>query len=178
MAAQMTRIAPHEDVHDDHVVVHPPTTLRDKGLSRAAMSPLELAEFLERGDKALDALAPSFGDWILGETWRLAESYEVFEAGPRDEAGAKALFIVTHDFRGLAKQFGYPLAAKLSEALGEVLQSPLANVVPAVILRSHVEAICAIVRSGVRDETNPTARAMVDSLASLMAEQWRAAQKV
>jgi len=174
MATPMTRIAPHEDVHDDHVVVHPPTTLRDKGLSRAAMTPLELAEFLERGDKAIEALAPSFSDWMLGETWRLAECYEVFEAGPRDEAAAKDLFIVTHDFRGMAKQFGYPLAARISESLGEVLQSPLAGTIPAVILRHHVDAICAIVRSDVRDETNPTARAMVDSLASIMAEQRRA----
>jgi hypothetical protein len=164
------KIGPHKVVHDDHTVLHPPTTLRDKGLSKVRQTRKEFEETLARAEMALEALAPSFAEWMSSETRRLSDSLDVFENGPRDADALQSLFLVAHDFRGQAKQFGYPLAGQIATGLCELLQGDDALEIPLVILRSHVDAVCSIVRFGVRDEANEVALEMARALSRVLAD--------
>ena len=160
---------PEKTVHADHTVIVPPNTLRAKALSHVRQSPADVQQMIARADRALAALAPSFTEWMLSETKRLVDSYEAFEAGPREEEDVKAMFMVAHDIRGQALQFGYPIASHLAAGLCDLLQEGMRDV-PLVILRRYVEAIGSVVRFGVRDEGNEVALALARELGAVSAE--------
>jgi chemotaxis protein histidine kinase CheA len=166
----LPKVGPHKVVHDDHTIVHPPTTLRDKALSKVRQSPKEFEESIVRAERALEALTPSFTEWMLSETRRLAHSFAAFEDSARDDDAVQALFMVAHDVRGQAKQFGYPIAAHLAEGLCDLLKSGSGEDMPITILRSYVDSISSMVRFGVRDEANEVALELSRSLARLVAE--------
>jgi|SRR6476469_874573 hypothetical protein len=166
----VAKIEPHKVVHEDHTVLHPPTTLRDKGLSKGRLSPREMEELLGRAELALEALAPSFTEWMQGAAKELAGSFDAYESGPRDEEATRAFFIVAHDVRGQAMQFGYPLAARVCGGLCELLQSPGRADIPLVVFQNYVDAICSFVRLGIRDEGNEVARDLARALDQVLAD--------
>jgi hypothetical protein len=169
----MTKIVapePERIVHDDHTVIVPPNTLKAKALSLTRQTPEEVARMINRADQALEALAPNFTEWMLSETKRLTDSYDAFEASGKDEEDVKSLFMVVHDIRGQALQFGYPIASQLAAGLCDLLQDGSTIDVPLVLLRRYVEAIGSIVRSGVRDEANAVALALARELAAVTGE--------
>jgi hypothetical protein len=159
---------PKEEQHGDHSVIHPPNTLRAKALTKVRQNPLEAAEMVRRADKALEALSTNFTEWMLNEVRRLSEHFEHFDAGPRDVEDYKDLFLVAHDVRGQALQFGYPLAGQIAGGLCDLLQNKAP--VPPVILRRYVEAISSIVRSGVKDEVNAVALELAKHLTKLVSD--------
>jgi hypothetical protein len=161
---------PRTVVHDDHAEIHPPNTLRERALTRVRQNPLDSAEMVNRAQKALEALASNFTDWMLSEVRRLTEHFEGFERGPMDTEAYKSLFIVAHDVRGQAMQFGYPLAGQIAAGLCDLVQNHKTNPVPAIILRRYVEAISSIVRSGVKDEANAVAVELARELNRLVTE--------
>jgi hypothetical protein len=160
---------PEKTVHADHTVIVPPNTLRAKALSHVRQSPADVAQMVARADRALAALAPNFTEWMLSETKRLVDSYDAFEVGPREPEDVKAMFMVAHDIRGQALQFGYPIASQLAAGLCDLLQEGMRDV-PLIVLRRYVEAIGSIVRSGVRDEGNELALALARELSVVSAE--------
>lgn len=163
--------APKEEQHGDHAVIHPPNTLRAKALTKVRGSPLEQAEMIRRADKALDALSGNFTEWMLSEVKRLSDHFEHFDAGPREAEDYKTLFLVAHDVRGQAMQFGYPIAGQVAAGLCDLLQNAIP--VPPLILRRYVQAVSSIVRSGVKDEVNAVALELARQLNKLVAEYRR-----
>lgn len=163
--------APREEQHGDHSVIHPPNTLRAKALTKVRGSPLEQAELVRRADKALEALAGNFNEWMLSEVNRLTEHFEVFDGGPREAEDYKALFLVAHDVRGQAMQFGYPIAGQVAAGLCDLLQNQVP--VPPLILRRYVQAVSSIVRSGVKDEVNAVALELARQLNKIVSEYRR-----
>ena len=174
---KFTPSLPETIQHADHAEIRPPDTLRAKALTKVRQNPLEVVEMIKRADKALEVLASNYTDWMLNEVKRLSESFEVFDAGPRDVEAYKALFFVAHDVRGQAMQFGYPLAGQIAGGLCELLQGGLTSPVPPLILRRYVEAISSIVRSGVKDEANAVALELAKHLVKLVTDFRRDSQQ-
>lgn len=168
---QLDPAAPTEEQHADHSVIHPPNTLRAKALTKVRSSPLEQAEMVRRADKALEALSSNFNEWMLSEVGRLNEHFELFDAGPREADDYKALFLVAHDVRGQAMQFGYPIAGQVAAGLCDLLQNQVP--VPPLILRRYVQAVSSIVRSGVKDEVNAVALELAKQLNKIVADYRR-----
>lgn len=163
--------APTEEQHGDHSVIHPPNTLRAKALTKVRGSPLEQAEMVRRADKALEALSSNFNEWMLSEVRRLSDHFEHFDSGPREPEDYKSLFIVAHDVRGQAMQFGYPIAGQVAAGLCDLLQNQVP--VPPLILRRYVQAVASIVRSGVKDEVNAVALELARQLNKIVADYRR-----
>lgn len=161
---------PRAVVHDDHAEIHPRNVLKDRALTRVRQNPLESVDMVNRAQKALEALAGNFTDWMLSETRRLTEHFDGFERGPMDDEAYKSLFIVAHDVRGQAMQLGYPLAGQIAAGLCDLLQNHRLNPVPPIILRRYVEAVASIVRSGVKDEANAVAVELARELNRLVSE--------
>jgi chemotaxis protein histidine kinase CheA len=169
----MTKLPPNEPrtvVHGDHSEIHPPDTLRAKALTKVRGNPLEIVEMITRADKALAALSSNFAEWMLNEVRRLTEAFAQFDAGPKDDAAYKALFVVAHDVRGQALQFGYPLAGQIAAGLCDLIQNRATNPVPAMILGRYVDSIASIVRAGVKDEANAVAVELARELNRLVTE--------
>jgi hypothetical protein len=163
--------APKEEQHGDHTVIHPPNTLRAKALTKVRSNPFEQQEMVRRADKALEALSSNFTEWMLSEVKRLTDHFEQFDTGPREVEDYKSLFLVAHDVRGQAMQFGYPIAGQVAAGLCDLLQNHVP--VPPVILRRYVEAVSSIVRSGVKDEVNAVALELARQLNKLVADYRR-----
>ncbi|WP_293856721.1 hypothetical protein [uncultured Alsobacter sp.] len=161
---------PEKQVHKDHTVIVPPNTLRAKALVRAKNGQQDIDEMIKRADRALEALAPSFAEWMGNEIHRLFEAISTFEASDRGPEAAKSFFIVVHDVRGQALQFGYPIAAQLAGGLCDLLERQEDIGLPPVIMRRYVEAIASIVRSGIRDEANALAVELARTLAKVVAD--------
>lgn len=161
---------PERTVHKDHSVIVPPNTLRAKALVRAKNGQQDIDEMISRADRALEALAPSFAEWMGNEVLRLFDSIDVFEASDRGPEAAKNFFLVVHDIRGQAMQFGYPLASQLAGGLCELLEKQEDVPLPPVLMRRYVEAIASIVRYNIRDESNPVALELARTLAKVVAD--------
>ena len=100
---------------------------------------------IERADRALESLAPSFTEWMNNEVLRLFEAMDGFDASDQGEEASKAFYIVVHDIRGQALQFGYPIAGQLAGGLCDLLERRHEAPIPAIIMRRYVEAIASIV---------------------------------
>ncbi len=161
---------PQRTVHEDYTEITPSNTLRARALVRSHKGQAETFDMIARAEKALEALAPNFNEWMLSEVKRLSEHFEVFDASVKDADDYKSFFMVAHDVRGQAMQFGYPIAGHLASGLCDVLQNRSSVPVPPVILRRYVEAISSIVRSGVKDEANATALELARQLGRIVAE--------
>lgn len=171
MIKKMAELEPKQTVHADHSVIVPPNTLRAKALVKVKKGQQEIDEMIERADRALESLAPSFTEWMNNEVLRLFEAMDTFDRSDQGEEAAKAFFIVVHDVRGQAMQFGYPIAGQLAAGLCDLLERRDGMPqVPSVIMRRYVESIASIVRSGVRDEANALAVELARTLAKVVTD--------
>lgn len=161
---------PQRTVHEDYTEIRPPDTLRARALVRSHKGPNETLEMINRAEKALEALAPNFKEWMLSEVKRLTDHFEHFDASAKDADDCKSFFLVAHDLRGQAMQFGYPIAGQIAAGLCDLLQNRSSLPVPPIILRRYVQAIASIVRSGVKDEVNATALELGRELGRIVAE--------
>ncbi len=63
MLKKMIELEPKTTVHGDHSVIVPPNTLRAKALVKVKKGQAEIDEMIQRADRALESLAPSFTEW-------------------------------------------------------------------------------------------------------------------
>jgi hypothetical protein len=159
-----------KQVHKDHTVIVPPNELRERALVKSRNGQQEIEELITRGNRALESLAPSFAEWMTNEMHRLFEAVAAFEHSDRGPEAAKTFFVVVHDVRGQALQFGYPLAARLAGDLCNLLERQEDLGLPPVIIRSYVEAIASIVRTGVRDEAHALAKELATTLTRVVSD--------
>lgn len=166
---KLSSLEPQRTVHADHSVIVPPNTLRAKALVRVKKDN-EVDEMIARADRALESLAPSFTEWMNNEILRLFEAMDQFERSDQGEEASKSFYIVVHDVRGQALQFGYPLAGQMAGGLCDLLEHRNEAPIPPVIMRRYVEAIASIVRTGIRDEANALAVELARTLAKVVNE--------
>ena len=146
-------------------VFMPPNMLKAK--VGGTISGLDSAA-IQRAEAAMDTLKVEFGDWITKDIARLNEAYEAFQR-TRDAASADDLYRASHDLKGQATTFEYPLIARVASSLGklmEELKSP--DQVPLPLIQAHVDAIRVIFRDKVKDISTRTALILVEELENRM----------
>ena len=139
----------------------PPNMLKAKvggtiqGLDMAAV---------KRAEQAMETLKVEFSDWIAKDIVRLGEVYDAFVA-TMSIARAGDLFRASHDLKGQAATFEYPLVARVASSLSKLideLESP--EKIPLTLGQAHVEAIQAIHRDKIKDISDLTALTLVEEL--------------
>ncbi|WP_299803529.1 Hpt domain-containing protein [Tardiphaga sp.] len=136
--------APKVEAFADHHIITPPNSLR-RAIRRVVDR--ELDDPVARAEQALAGLSGEFKTWMRSECDRLAEAHEAvvrdgFTAQTRDE-----LFRAAHDIKGDASTFGFPTAGAAAESLCRIIEhAPDLDLVPAELIRHHIDAIQAIVR--------------------------------
>jgi chemotaxis protein histidine kinase CheA len=139
----------------------PPNMLKAKvggtvaGLDMAAIT---------RAEKAMDNLKVEFSDWIAKDIARLGEVYDAFVAD-KSAAHAADLFRASHDLKGQATTFEYPLIARVASSLSKLIEElGSADKIPLTLVQAHVEAIHVIHRDKIKDISDLTALTLVEEL--------------
>jgi chemotaxis protein histidine kinase CheA len=147
----------------DHEVIVPPTNLKayakyvpGEGLDEAALA---------RAEEALQGLQENFEVWMQQEVDVLVAAREALTEAAPSSRGIDPLYRASHDLRGQAATFGYPLAGEIASNLCNYLDATAAPAsVSMDLVDVHINAIVAVLREGVRDSNNQLARAVLQEL--------------
>lgn len=77
---------------------------------------------LARAEAALDALSGRYLAWAEADLKRLEAALDLLRASP-GRAGLERLFTITHDMKGQAATFGYPLLSELGGRLCRLIDA-------------------------------------------------------
>jgi hypothetical protein len=122
---------------------------------------------LHRAEQAMEQLSRNFPEWMREEVGRLDVARRAFSAATGNGELRAALLRATHDVRGHAQTFGFPLAGAIAEglcALIEELDGCRSDPVP--LVDAHVDAIRAIQRDNIQGAGNRAALNVVAALSA------------
>lgn len=143
----------------------PPNTLKAKvGGSGSAID----MSAIKRAEKALETLKSEFGDWIAADVKMLLGARDAFLADPSPERQSD-LYRASHDLRGQARTFEFPLVERVAASLCRLLDAPGAAKA-STLIDAHVGAIRVIVRDNIKDRTNATATTLAKELETRVSE--------
>jgi hypothetical protein len=111
---------------------------------------------LARAEAALKLLSAKYPDWLQDELDGLETARTRVRKHGYSPDNARTLYTQTHDLRGLGGTFEFPIVTRMAGSLCHYLDqtaSPDQSVIDA-----HVDAIKAVVRCKVRDESNQATR--------------------
>ena len=146
----------------------PPNTLKAK-VGGGGGTSLDMAA-IQRADKAVDGLKTEFQEWVGEDIARLEQAREKF-AQQRSQKIAGELFRASHDIKGQASTFDFPLIARVAVSLCKLIEeSKSIDALPLNLVDAHVAAIRVIFRDKIRDISNPTAITLAEELEARTAE--------
>lgn len=143
----------------------PPNMLKAKVGGRVAG--IDMAA-VKRAEQALANLKTEFGEWISADAAALAKAYDDYKAAPSAET-LGALYRSSHDLRGQALTFEFPLVARVAVSLCKLIDGRDSSV-PMALIDAHVNAVRVIVRQNIKDAKDQTANALADELDARVAE--------
>lgn len=151
----------------DHEVVTPKRNLKTYG-KKANIKVDEFGfdmEAIERAEAALADLSSEFDDWMAKEVERLTRARDAVAAEGITAGTRASVYIASHDIKGEAATFGYPLAARVAESLCHLLDGIADDHrVPADLVVQHADAIRAIVRESAKGTDHPLAVTLSERL--------------
>ena len=151
----------------------PPNILKAKvggaivGLDTAAV---------KRAEEALATLKSEFGDWIQSDVDKLGECRNAY-ADDRTAERRDDLYRASHDLRGQARTFEFPLVERVAASLCRMLDGPSQDV-PLMLVDAHVSAIHIIVRDKIKDRNNAVAATLAKELETRVGEYLAPAKSV
>jgi chemotaxis protein histidine kinase CheA len=149
----------------DHEVITPPHKLRH------AVRPATAGDDpVARAEAALAQLSSEFSDWMQDECARLDEARRSVHANGMEVVSREALFRVSHDIKGHAPTYGFPLVADVAASLCRLIEETRdPRRVPLALVDQHVDAARAIIREhghaqadAIAAELTRTLRAVTD----------------
>ncbi len=145
----------------------PPNMLKAKAGS--AIGGIDVAA-LKRAELAMDTLKSEFTEWIVDDVNRLSACRNQFAehktAKTRDD-----LFRASHDIKGQATTFEFPLVARAATSLCKLIDAmPAPESIPLLLVDAHVTAIRIIFRDKIKDVSNAMAVELLKELESRVAE--------
>ncbi|WP_020177980.1 Hpt domain-containing protein [Methylopila sp. M107] len=153
----------------DHTILRPPNRLKQRAARYVDDKGREDPDPVRRAENALKLLSNEFDAWMSVELEALQIAHGA-SAAAHDLADLAALYRASHDIRGQAATFGYPLAGMIADGLCELLERRTAPRPAQQMLDLHVNAIKALVRENVRNPDDPVGLALVRRLRELRTE--------
>lgn len=164
MSGQPTFDVPTE-TYADHVILRPPNKLKERVAQRVDPNARQV-DPVRRAEQALTLLENEFQTWMESEVATLEEARRrlVESRAVADRADLDALYRASHDIRGQAATFGYPLVGEVADGLCTLIEAYGAAETPQALIDRHVETIRAMVREDVRDRAHPLGLALARRL--------------
>jgi hypothetical protein len=143
--------------------IQPPNTLRLKvGGSRfGGIDPAALA----KAEAALQNLSSQFDEWLNDELVKLDAARAAIQAQGYTTQAADGLYLRAHDMKGLGGTYGYPLITRVAASLCKLTDEEHVRMkAPLFLIDAHLDAIKAIVRDQIKDESHPVGVALAGEL--------------
>jgi HPt (histidine-containing phosphotransfer) domain-containing protein len=150
----------------------PPNMLKAKVGS--TVGGIDVAAIL-RAEKAMDTLKSGFTDWFAADVVRLNVCRDAF-AAKADARSRADLLRASHDIKGQAATFEFPLVARVASSLCRLIEAlSAANAISLVMVDAHVTAIRVIFRDRITDTSNRMALELIQELEARVNEITEAA---
>ncbi|MEI9890897.1 MAG: Hpt domain-containing protein [Caulobacteraceae bacterium] len=122
-------------------------------------------DVVARAEAALKSLSAQFSRWLQDEIDKLdAARAAVNLEGLTSHAG-DALYTRAHDLKGLGGTYEFPIVTRAAASLCRVIDNAQVRAAaPLSLVDSHINAIKAMIRDGIRTDDHPIGQAMVMSL--------------
>jgi chemotaxis protein histidine kinase CheA len=125
---------------------------------------------LKRAEAAVEVMKVDFQDWIGEDVERLVKARERFGADKTGDARA-ALLRASHDIKGQAATFEFPLIARVATSLCKLIEAtPVPERIPLGLVDAHVAAIRIIFRDKIKDTENRMATELCAELEARVIE--------
>lgn len=145
----------------------PPNMLKAKAGS--AIGGIDVAA-IKRAEVAMDTLKSEFAEWVVDDVNRLSACRDRF-AEQKDAKTRIDLFRASHDIKGQATTFEFPLVAQVATSLCKLIDAlPAAESIPLHLVDAHVTAIRIIFRDKIKDTSNAMALELLKELGARVAE--------
>ena len=138
--------------------IQPPNTLRLK-VGGAGFGGIHAAA-IARGEAALKDPSRQFGDAARGEVRTKGAT-----GGTHKE-----LYMRAHDLKGLGATYEFPIVTRIAASLCKLTDDHARMQAPLFLIDAHIDAIKAMVRDNIREDTHPVGRVLVTELGSRTAE--------
>ena len=139
----------------------PPNMLKAKlggiavGLDVAAM---------KRAEAAMEGLKSEFSDWVAKDVERLGTAHDRFIL-ERNQAARDDLFRASHDMKGQAGTFDFPLIARAASSLCKLIEETnTVAALPLPLVEAHVAAIRVIFREKINGAADTMAQMLMNEL--------------
>jgi len=138
-------------------------------LGKKALVPGNPADAIERAtrkaESAVHQLSAQFPAWMQGESNRLhGVRLELADKGHSLEL-IDRLFTCSHDIKGQAQTFGYPVAGVIGKLLCDLIErAPDPSQIPLAVIDQHVDTIRAIVRHDIKGDGNAQTTNIIEGL--------------
>ncbi|HOY78657.1 MAG TPA: Hpt domain-containing protein [Hyphomonadaceae bacterium] len=143
-------------------VITPPNTLKTKvGGALPALDQHAIA----KAEAALEKMSDQFAEWIQEELARLLEAWAAYEQAPGTAAAKNELQRRSHDLKGLAPTYGYPLVGRICATLCKLTGDEHGDITaPDRLLKAHVDAVKAAILGKIKGADHPVGLALVAEL--------------
>lgn len=143
----------------------PPNILKAK--MGGGIGGLDMAA-IKRAEAAMASLKDEFGDWINSDVSKLADMRDGFAANPGPDTVGD-LYRASHDLRGQALTFEFPLVARIATILCKLIDG-VGDKAPLNLIDAHVNAIRVIVKQKIKEATDPIAVTLMKELDDRVAD--------
>jgi hypothetical protein len=122
-------------------------------------------DVVARAEAALKALSSQFSRWLQDEIDKLDAARAAVGLDGMTGAAGDALYTRAHDLKGLGGTYEFPIVTRAAASLCRVVDSAQARAAaPISLVDSHINAIKAMIRDGIKTDDHPIGQAMVLSL--------------
>ncbi|MGH6952352.1 MAG: hypothetical protein ACREH4_15925 [Vitreimonas sp.] len=118
-------------------------------------------------DESRNATNSAMQDWFDADVDRLQEARATAERGDWTLHSIAAIEAVAKDLRGMSAAYGSALAARLSSSLCHLLETDAAKrkaQSKPTLVRAHIDALRAMARERIHDDTHPVGRVLARTL--------------
>ncbi len=152
------------------IIIEPETSLKEKASGSGGTFTFDAAA-IQKAEKALEELSVNFEEWINQEIEKLEAARIKFLEDRNSFENNELIFQITHDLKGQATTFGYPIVHQFCTSLCKLLENfEDKNRIPEVLINQHVSAIRALVREKVKTTNNKKALQLLGRLRAVTNE--------
>lgn len=129
------------------------------------------ADVVARAEAALKSLSSQFSRWLQDEIDKLDAARAAVNLEGLASPAGEALYTRAHDLKGLGGTYEFPIVTRAAGSLCRVVDTAQARAAaPLSLVDSHINAIKAMIRDGIKSDDHPIGQAMVLSLEDQVAE--------
>jgi len=118
-----------------------------------------------RAEASVNNLSGNFTQWLEETVTHLLDARQAMGASPINRQTGSALYTAVLETKSLGETYGYPLVSRFSHSLARLLvKLPEDKNAPCQLVDAHIDAIRAVLRTGMTKPNDPVGIALAIEL--------------